>query len=117
MHTGSPNSGYNGFVIGLVTGGVVGAALVIAFAPTLAAELRRRLAASVADVTHAAADVGDAAARGYQEVNTRIAGVVDSATARGQAARDNLADAVGRGAREVEQFAMASKTVSEPRRS
>ena len=117
MHTGSENSGSNGFFIGLVAGGVVGAALAIAFAPKLASELRRRVAASAADITHAAADWRDAAEKGYQEVNTRIAGVVDSVTARGQTARDHVADAVGRGAREVEQFAMASKTVPEPRRS
>ena len=116
MHTSSENSGYNGFFIGLVTGGVVGAAIAIALAPKFASELRRRVTSSAADVTHAAADLSDAAARGYQEVNTRIAGVVDSVTARGQAARDNVADAVGRGAREVEQYAMASKTVPEPRR-
>jgi hypothetical protein len=35
---------------------------------------------------------------------------VDGVTTRGQAVRDDVADAVGRGAREVERVAMASKT-------
>ena len=34
-----------------------------------------------------------------------------------EAVRDNVADAVGRGAREVEHFAMASKSASAARRS
>jgi len=47
----------------------------------------------------------------------RVADVADDVTRSGQAVRDDVADAVGRGAhavgrgaREVEQFAKASKT-------
>ena len=97
------NGGNNSFLIGLITGGVIGAGLVIAFAPRLASDLRKRVKA-------AATDLSDAASDGYQEVGARITGVVDGVTARGQEIRDDVADAVGRGAREVEQFAMASKT-------
>ena len=103
MNTRPENGGNNGFLIGLITGGVIGAGLAIAFAPRLASELRQRLTASATDLSHAAS-------QGYQEVSTRIAGVVDGVTARGQAVRDDVADAVGRGARKVEQVAMASKT-------
>ena len=110
MNTRAENGGNNGFLIGLITGGVIGAGLAIAFAPRLASELRQRMTASAADLSHAAS-------QGYQEVSTRIADVVDGVTAKGQAVRDDVADAVGRGAREVEQFAMASKTVPGPRRS
>ena len=110
MHTRAENGGNNSFLIGLITGGAIGAGLAIAFAPRLASELRQRVRAS-------ANDLGDAASQGYQEVSTRIAGVVDGVTSRGQAVRDDIADAVGRGAREVEQFAMDSKTVARPRRS
>ena len=99
MNTRSENSGNNGFLIGLITGGVIGAGLVIAFAP----ELRKRVKTSAIDLSHAASD-------GYQEVGARITGVVDGITARGEALRDDVAEAVGRGAREVEKFAMASKT-------
>jgi gas vesicle protein len=110
MNTRPENAGNYTFLIGLITGGAIGAGLAIAFAPRLASELRQRVTASAADLRHAAAD-------GYQEVTTRITGVVDEVTARGQAVRDDVADAVGRGAREVEQFAMASKTVPGSRRS
>ena len=100
----------NGFLLGLVTGGVVGAALAVALAPRLAAELRRR----ISDAAH---DVSDAAARGYRDASTRVAGAVDDATARGQQVRDDVADAVGRSARGIEQFAMAAKTNLDSRRS
>jgi len=110
MSTRIENDGNNAFLIGLITGGVIGAGFVVAFAPRLASELRQRVRAS-------ATDLRQAASQGYQEVGTRVAGVVDGVTAKGQAVRDDVADAVGRGAREVEQFAMASKTVPGPRRS
>jgi gas vesicle protein len=98
------------FWLGMFTGSIIGAGLAIAFAPRLASELGRRVSTTVADL-------GDAASTGYQQVSTRVAGVVDDVTARGQAVRDDVADAVGRGAREVEQIAMAAKTGSGPRRS
>jgi gas vesicle protein len=110
MSTRTESGGNSAFLIGLITGGVIGAGLAIAFAPRLASELRQRVTESATDLSHAAS-------RGYQEASTRIAGVVDGVTARGQAVRDDVADAVGRGAREVEQFAMASKTVPGRRRS
>jgi gas vesicle protein len=103
MNTPAVNGSTNHFFLGLVTGSVVGAALAIAFAPRLASELRQRVAT-------AAADLGDAAAKGYRDASTRIVGAVDDATARGQAVQDDVADAVVRGARSVEQFAAASKT-------
>ena len=103
MQTYAENRGSNGFVYGLIAGGVIGAGLAIAFAPRLASELRQRVKQSAADLT-------DAASQTYQDVGARITGVVDGVTAKGQAIRDNVADAVGRSAREVEQFAMASKT-------
>ena len=109
MVTRTENGGSNGFLIGLITGGAIGTALAILFAPR-ANELRRHAAAAAADLTNAAA-------HGYQQVTERIAGVADGLTAKGQAVRDDVADAVGRGAREVEHFAMASKTASAARRS
>jgi gas vesicle protein len=103
MNSRTEQSGNIGFLIGLITGGVVGAGLAIALAPRLASELRQRVKESAADLSHAAS-------QGYQEVGARIAAVVDGATAKGQSVRDDVADAVGRGAHEVEQFAMAVKT-------
>ena len=103
MNTRPENGGSNGFLIGLITGGAIGAGLALLFAPRLASELRER-------VTDSATDLGDAASRRYQDVTTRVADVVDTVTAKAQAVRDDVADAVGRGAREVERFATASKT-------
>jgi gas vesicle protein len=94
-----PSSGNNGLVIGLIAGGMIGVGLALVFAPRLRSELRRRLTESANDLNQR-----------YQEVTTRVTGVVDDMAARGQAVRDEVADAVGRGARQVEQIAMASKT-------
>ena len=105
---GASGGGANGFILGLLTGTAVGAALAIALAPKLAKELRQR-------VTSAAGDFTDAASRRYEDANARVASAVDEVTAKGQAVRDDFADAVGRGARSVEQFAKASK--SDARRS
>jgi gas vesicle protein len=111
------------FLMGLITG-AIGAGVAIYFAPRLALELRQR-------VTDSTTDLRNAAAEGLQNVATRVVDVVDrvadaadDVTRRGQAVRDDVADAVGRGAhevgrgarevvrgaREVEQFAKASKT-------
>jgi gas vesicle protein len=109
MMTRTENGGGNGFLLGLITGGAVGAALAIVFAPR-ANELRQRAAA-------ATDDLASAATRGYQQVTARMAGVADGLTAKGQAVRDDVADAVGRGARQVEHLAMASKTAPAARRS
>jgi len=100
------SGGNNGLLIGLIAGGVIGAGLAIAFAPRLRSELRQRLTSSANDLTQR-----------YQNVSTRITGVVDGVTAKGQAVRDEVADAVSRGARQVEQIAMASKTGRTTRQS
>ena len=102
MTTRIDNDG-NGFFLGLIVGGAIGAGLAIAFAPKLARELRERVVAS-------ANDLGDAATKRYRDASDRVADAVDDVTARGQAVRDDMADAVGRGARKVEKIAMASKS-------
>jgi gas vesicle protein len=103
MDTRPENGGNNRFLIGVIAGGAIGAGLAMLFAPRLALELRQR-------VTDSATDFGDAASRRYQDVTTRVADVVDAVTTKGQSVRDDVADAIGRGAREVQRFAMASKT-------
>ena len=77
----------NGFLVGLIAGGAVGAGLAIALAPRLRAELRQRVKTS-------ATGVGHAASQSYREASSRVAGVVDGVTARGQAARDDVAQAL-----------------------
>ena len=74
-----------GFVIGLVTGTVVGAGLALWLTPGSAAEARDR-------ITDSARRVGDELARKSYE------------------ARDRVAETVARGAHEVEGYATASRS-------
>jgi gas vesicle protein len=139
-------SGGGGFMMGFLTGTVLGAGLGMLFAPKAGAALRSRLSAQAGTLANTAAEgyrkatenAGpwaekgrDAASEGLQNVATRVADVVDrvadiadDVTRRGQAVRDDVADAVGRGAHEVgrgarevvrgasevERFAKVSKT-------
>jgi gas vesicle protein len=102
MNTRVENSN-GGFFLGLLTGSVIGAAVALVFAPRLASELRERVAA-------VAADANEAATTRYRDASSRVAGAVDEIAARGQAVRDDAADVIVRGARAVEQFAVASKS-------
>jgi gas vesicle protein len=99
----------NGFILGVITGGFIGAALTVAFAPKVAAQVRQRVRAS-------AADLREVAARSYEDTSTRIADAIDGIAARGESLRNDAADAVASGARQVERLATASK-VSGPRRA
>ena len=67
------------FAMGLVAGTIVGAGLMMLFAPASGAEVR-----------------------------TRISGAIDDVAEKGQRIRDGVADAITRGAHEVEQFATAA---------
>src|ERR1019366_627514 len=101
------NTSHGGsFLMGVITG-AIGAGLALCFAPRLALEVRRRVTDSTTGLR-----------------NVECKGLQDNATGRRRAVRDDMADAVRRGApevgrcarevvrgaREVEQFAMASKT-------
>jgi gas vesicle protein len=92
-----------GFVIGVLTGTVVGAGLALWFAPRLAAELRER-------VTDSAKDLRERVTDRYEQVSTRIADAAGEVTRRSQDVRDDVADAVAHSAHEVERFAKATKT-------
>jgi gas vesicle protein len=112
------------FLMGLMTGSAIGAGLAIYFSPRLALELRQRVTDSTTGLRNAASERVQSAATRVADVVERVADVADDMTRRGQAARDDVADAVAlgahavgrgarevvRGAREVEQFAKASKT-------
>jgi len=107
-----------GFVIGLLTGTVVGAGLAMWLAPRLASELRSRM-------TDSARDLGQRASEQYQQASTRVGEAVDELTQKGQDVRDGVAEAVARGAHEVargahevERYATAAKSdrVSEARK-
>ncbi|OFW07727.1 MAG: hypothetical protein A3H96_02870 [Acidobacteria bacterium RIFCSPLOWO2_02_FULL_67_36] len=81
-----------------MTGAFVGAGLAIWLAPRMAG-LRRR-------VTDSARELGSRASDGYQQVSARV----DDFTKKSQSVRDGVADAVVRGAHEVERIATAAKT-------
>jgi len=104
-------------LLGLITGSAVGAGLAIYFSPRLALELRQRVTDATTGFRNAASDGFQSAATRAADVVERVADVADDITRRGQAARDDVADAVARGAhevgrsaREVEHFAKASKS-------
>ena len=93
----------HGFLLGLLTGTVVGAGLTMWFAPRVAAELRER-------VTDSAKALRTRATERYDDVSTRVEGAVDELTRKGRDVRDDMADAVARGANEVARQASAIKT-------
>jgi gas vesicle protein len=92
-----------GFAIGLLTGTAIGVGLVAWFAPRLAEELRERVAGSARSLGRQAYDQ-------YQQATTRVGEAVDDLARKGQAAGDEVAGAVARGAREVERYATAAKS-------
>jgi gas vesicle protein len=92
-----------GFLIGVMTGACLGAGLTIWLAPRLASEIGERLTDSARDVRDRADDV-------FQRGTARVGDAVGAATRKGQAVRDDVAESVARGAREVERYATAAKT-------
>jgi len=92
-----------GFVFGLFTGTVIGAGLAMWLVPRLASELRER-------VTDSARSFGERASEQYQQASTRVGKAVGEITRKGQGARDDVAEAVASGARELERFARAAKS-------
>ena len=92
-----------GFLLGVIAGTCIGAGLAIWLAPRLASEIGERLTDSARDVRDRAGDV-------LQRGSERVGDAVSAATRKGQAVRDDVADSVARGAREVERYATAAKT-------
>ena len=92
-----------GFMIGLLAGTFVGAGLAMWLVPRAASELRHRIRGS-------ARSLGQRASDQYQKASARAGEALDEITRKGQGVRDDVADAVARGAHEVERFATAAKT-------
>ena len=91
------------FAIGILTGAFVGAGLTLWLAPRSASELGRR-------VTDSARKLGTRVSEQYQQASARVGDAVGELTRQGQDVRDDVAEAVARGAHEVERFAIAAKT-------
>jgi gas vesicle protein len=96
------------FVIGLVTGTFVGASLAMWLTPRSASELRERM-------TDSARSLGRRASEQYQQASTRLGEAVDGLTRKGEGVRNDVAEAVARGAHEVERYATAAKSDGVPR--
>lgn len=95
-----------GLVVGFLAGSMVGAGLGWFFAPRLSA-LGHQTAESLQRI-------GAAATERYHEAGGRLGAVVDDVTAKGQDLRDQVSDAVIRGARDVERFAEHAKSGRRP---
>jgi gas vesicle protein len=109
MITNAPlqeHRGY-GFGLGLLAGTFVGAGLLMWLAPRMGSELRQRVADS-------ARSLGERASDKYRQASTHAAEAIDELARKGQDVRDDVADAVVRGAREVERVATAAKTDGGP---
>jgi gas vesicle protein len=89
--------------MGLVAGALIGAGLATYFAPRAAAELRTR-------VTGSARSLGDATVERFQRASARVGEAVDHLATKGQGVRDDVCDAVARGAHDVERYARQAKT-------
>lgn len=103
MTADAHNRGDHGFWVGLLAGTFVGAGLAIWLAPRVASELRERVAKS-------AKDLGSLASERYRQVSARVTETVEDLSQKGEHVRNEVADAVVRGAHEVERIATAAKT-------
>jgi len=92
-----------GFVIGLLTGTFVGAGLAMWLAPRSVWKLRQR-------ITDSAKSLAKRTSEHYQQTSTRVGEAFDELTQKGQGVRDDIAEAVASGAREVERYATAVKS-------
>lgn len=89
--------------IGLAAGAAIGVGLALWFAPRLASELRHRVGTS-------ARQLGERASEQYRQASTCVSETVDDLARQGQAIRNDAAEVVARGAREVERVAVAVKS-------
>jgi gas vesicle protein len=89
--------------IGFLAGAAVGAGLMAWLAPRVTSEVRQRVADRIRGTRKQAADR-------YQAAGAKVDQVMEELTRRGQAIRDDAAEAVAQGAREVERRAAAAKS-------
>lgn len=92
-----------GFAIGLAAGTIVGAGLALWLAPRLTSELRQR-------ATDSARHLGQRVSEQYHRASDRVVEAVDDLTRKTDEVRDGVANAVARGAHEVERVAVAARS-------
>lgn len=91
------------FMMGLFTGTVVAAGVLLYFAPRTRAELRGR-------ISYSAEALGAQASAAYRNVDTHVSDAFGDLSRKGQKVRDDVADVIARGAHEVERLAVVAKT-------
>ena len=101
MNTHTQEHRDHSFVFGLVAGTVASAGLMMWLAPRTTSELRQRL-------TDSARSLGKRASEQYQQASTRIGEAAAELTQKGKDVRDDVSEAVARGADEVKRFATAA---------
>ncbi len=103
-HAQVANEAYrpDGFIIGMLTGIVVGAGLAMWLAPRAISELRQR-------VTDSARSLGQRVGQQCEQARTMVGETAEELAQRGQRVRDNIVDAVAHRAHEVEAYATAAR--------
>jgi gas vesicle protein len=91
-------NGGGGFMLGLITGTVLGAGIGLLFAPKSGAELRSQL-------TTRANDLADTAAQGYRQATDTAANVASDLADRGRDIYNRTKDVVSRTADDAERYA------------
>lgn len=91
------------FVIGLLAGTAVAAGVLLWLSPRTRAELGGRISDSVTALGTHASDA-------YKNVDTQVSDAFGDLARKGQQVRDDVADAVARGAQEVQRMAVVAKT-------
>ena len=87
IDTSRQNTRGPGFAIGLITGGMIGAALALAFAPHAGADLRRSVAGT-------ARNLGRAASDRYQDASAQVGDAFGQLANKAKSVRDDAAEAV-----------------------
>ena len=108
--TGMQTTPRPGFMIGLLTGGIVGAVLAFAFAPRAGADLRR-------SVVGTAKKLGSAASDRYQDASALVGDAAAQVGNQARTVRDDGAEAVVSGAHDIARFATSTKSSERPQRS
>jgi gas vesicle protein len=90
-----------GFINGLLTGVVVGAALAMWFAPPAVSDLRKR-------VIDSARSLGKRVGQQREQARSMVGETAEELAQRGHRVRDNIVDAVAHRAHEVEAYVTAA---------
>jgi gas vesicle protein len=91
-------SGGSGFIMGLLTGTVLGAGLGMLFAPKSGSELRGR-------ISDTASRMGNAASENYQKVADKAGDLAERGREMGREVIGRAREAVSRGAEEAKRYA------------